>query len=144
MFRDDYVLGLIQQLAACLARMSRRRGDGRLDEALAESDRAWSELFEVPRELADAVDAATLAGLLGHPARVRAAARIFLEEGRIHAARGDALTAAVRFRRALELVLEARAAGPAGAGPDEEAMVAELGGLVAPGELDPRYRDRMR
>jgi hypothetical protein len=142
-FRDDYVHRLIQQLAECLARMSRRRGDGRFDQALAESDRAWSELFEVPRELADAVDAATLAGLLGHPARIRAAARILHEEGRIHAARGDGLTAAVRFRRALELVLEARAAGPAGADPGDDEMVAELIGLVAPGELDARYRDRL-
>ena len=143
MFRDDYVLRLIQQLVEALNRMSRRRGDGRLDAALAEGERAWSELFEVPRELADAVDATTLAGLLGHPARIRAAARILLEEGRIHAARGDGLTAAVLFRRALELLLEVRAADPATRDPDDDAMVAELGGLVAPGDLDPRYRDRI-
>lgn len=143
MFRDDYVLRLIQQLAECLARMSRRRGDGRFNDALAESERAWSELFEVPRELADAVSSETLSGLLGHPARIRAAARILHEEGRIHAARGDGLTAAVRYRRALELLLEARAAGPAGADPGDDAAVAELGGLVAPGELDPRYRGRL-
>lgn len=144
MFRDDYVLRLIKQLAEFLARMAQRRSDGRFDDALDEAEQAWSELFEVPRELADAVDGATLAGLLGHPARIRAAARILLEEGRAHAGRGDGLTAAVRFRRALELVLEVRAAEPAERDPDDEAMIGELGGLVAPSELDPRYRDRIR
>ncbi|HTE49402.1 MAG TPA: hypothetical protein VK698_00905 [Kofleriaceae bacterium] len=138
MFRDDYILAMVKQLANFLARMARRRGEGKLEDALDEADRAWSELFEIPRDLCDAVDSSTLAGLLGHPERIRAAAQLFWEEGRIHTARGDAMVAALKYRRALELILEARAAGATEA---DDAAVLELSRLIPVGDLDARYRD---
>lgn len=138
MIRDDYILRLIKQIADFVARIARKREEGRFEDALSEADRAWSELFEVPRGLRDAVDSPTLASLLRDPDRMRAAARLFREEGLIHAASGDPPGAAMKYRRAFELFLEARAIEPTEA---DDAAVLELSGMVPASELDARYRE---
>ncbi|HWM84658.1 MAG TPA: hypothetical protein VNO33_02445, partial [Kofleriaceae bacterium] len=74
MIRDDYIIRLIKQLGDFLARIARRRKEGQLDQALSDADGAWSELFDIPRELCDIVDTPTLAGMLRDPERMRAAA----------------------------------------------------------------------
>jgi hypothetical protein len=137
MFRDDYILRLIKQMAEFIARIARRREEEKLDEALREADGAWAELFDIPREISDALDSPTLAGMLRHPERMRVAALLFWEEGRVYAAKGDPLTAAARYRRAFELILEARALDPTEA---DDSAVLELARLVPASELDPRYR----
>lgn len=137
MIRDDYIIRLIKQLGDFLARIARRRKEGQLDQALSDADGAWSELFDIPRELCDIVDTPTLAGMLRDPERMRAAAQLFWEEGRIHAARADPLTASLKYRRAFELMLEARALQPT---EEDDSAVMELSRLVPAGQLDPRYR----
>jgi hypothetical protein len=77
--------------------------------------------------------------MLREPARIRAAARLSCEEGRALAATGDPLYAALRYRRALELLLEARAIDPNG---HDDAALVELARLVPSATLDPRYRVR--
>ncbi len=141
MFREDYIIRLVQQLAAALARIAglNRRGDH--DRALAAADQAWGELLDVPRDLADAVNTATLVGMLREPAKMRLAAQLLCEEGRAFAGKGDPERAQLRYRRAIELTLEARSIAPAD---QDDAAILELSQLVPIDTLDPRYRVRAR
>jgi len=136
-FREDYILRLIQQLADFIARIAGFNQQGEYDKALASADQAWGKLIDAPRDLIDAVDTPTLAGMLREPAKIRAAAQLFYEEGRALAGKGDPLHAAIRYRRAMELMLEARAIDPAAG---DDGAILELSRLVPSHTLDPRYR----
>jgi len=137
MFREDYLIRLIKQFAEALAAIAGFRKAGRHREALAAADRMHGELLTLPREMADTLDTPTLAQLLARPDKMRAAAMLFWEEGHIYKAKGDPLTAAQRYRRAFELVLEARAIEPS---PDDDVAILELSRLAPARDLDPRYR----
>jgi tetratricopeptide (TPR) repeat protein len=140
MFREDYIMRLIQQLVDAIARIAglNRRGDH--DKALAEAEQAWGKLLDAPPELLHAVDSATLAGMLHTPEKMRVAAQLLHEEGRALAGKGDPLHAAVRHRRAMELILEARAIDPSD---QDDAILMELSRLVPVATLDARYRSRV-
>ena len=137
MFREDYIHRLIRQLAEAIARITGLRKAGRYQETLDACERAWGDLLDVPRELVDVTDTPTLAGMLRDPERMRVAAQLLTEEGHALEGKGDPLTAALRFRKALELVLEARAMAP---GPDDDNAVLELGRRVPANTIDARYR----
>ncbi len=137
MFREDYILRLIKQLADFVARIAGYRQKGELERAQEEIERARDELLGLPPGLVDAVDTRTLVDLLRHPDKLRAAARLFWEEGLVLRARRDPLTATARFRRAFELYLEARAVDPT---EDDTAAILELSRLLPASELDERYR----
>jgi hypothetical protein len=136
MFREDYIMRLVRQVAEVLARMVNRRAAGDHRAAIQQADELYDTLG-VPREMCDVVDTPTLAASLRHPDKMRALARISWEEGHAHKALGDPLTAFARYRRALELLLEARAAEPH---PDDDPAILELSRHVAAQHLDPRYR----
>lgn len=138
MLREDYIIRLIKQLAAALARIAGRRKAGDYEGALAETGKAWDDLIgQPPRELVDVLDTATLAGLLKEPARMRAAAQLLVEEGRAYAGKLDPVHAAICYRRAWELYLEARLIEPSD---DDAAVMSELARLVPANQLDARYR----
>lgn len=128
---------LVKQLAEFVGRIAgfSRRGD--YDGAIQAAEDAWDKLFDVPRDLRDAIDTPTLAGLLRQPEVMRAAAQIFIEEGRALAGKGDPPGAAMRYRRAIELHLEARAIEPSEV---DDRIVLELSRTVPVQDLDPRYR----
>ncbi|HET7505390.1 MAG TPA: hypothetical protein VFK02_30430, partial [Kofleriaceae bacterium] len=88
MFREDYILRLIQQLVEFIAHIAGLNQKGEHDRALAAADEAWSKLLDAPRGLIDAVDTPTLAHMLGEPARMRAASQLVYEEGRALAGKG--------------------------------------------------------
>jgi hypothetical protein len=136
MIRQDYIMRMIEQLGAIIARMVRRRESGQHAQALREGEAAY-DLLGVPRELCEVLDTPTLAGMLRDPDKIRAMARIAWEEGRIYSAQGDPLAGFARLRRALELFLEARAIAPAA---DDEPSILELSRVVHAQHLDPRYR----
>jgi tetratricopeptide (TPR) repeat protein len=136
-FREDYIIRLIQQLVAVIARIVGLNQKGDYDKALAAADQAWEKLLEAPRELIDAVDTPTLAAMLRDPDKLRIAAQLFYEEGRALAGKGDPLHAQIRYRRAMEVILEARAIDPQA---QDDAMILELGRVVPIDTLDPRYR----
>jgi hypothetical protein len=138
MIREDYIIRLIKQLVAALARIVAKRQAGEYEAALAEAGKVWDDLIgQPPRELVDMVDTHTLAGMLKEPARMRVAAQLLIEEGRSYAGKGDPVHAAVCYRRAFELYLEARVLEPAD---DDDAVLAELARLVPANQLDERYR----
>jgi len=142
MFREDYLLRLIQQLADFVAAVAGLNRKGEHDKALVAAEQAWGKLLDAPRELIDAVDTPTLAGMLREPAKLRAAAQLFYEEGRALAGKGDPLHAAIRYRRAMELILEARAIDPSASSVEDDGAILELSRLVPSHTLDPRYRER--
>ena len=137
MFREDYIIRLIKQVADVIARMAGLRRDERFEEAIAEAGKGWDELLGHPRTLVDVCDTPTLAGLLGAPARMRVAAQLLVEEGHAYRGKSDPIHAAVCYRRAFELYLEAHVAAPEA---DDSAAIAELARLVPANQLDERYR----
>jgi tetratricopeptide (TPR) repeat protein len=139
MFRQDYLMRMIHQLADFIAQVAGLNRRGEHDKALAAADQAWGKLLDAPRELIDAVDTPTLAAMLREPAKLRAAAQLCYEEGRALAGKGDPLLAQLRYRRALELMLEVRAKEP---DDQDEGAILELSRLVPANMLDPRYRPR--
>lgn len=137
MFRQDYLLRMIEQLAAAIARLAGFNDRGEHDKALVAADQSWGKLLDAPLELIRAVDTPTLAAMLREPAKIRAAAQLVYEEGRALAGKGDPLHAALRYRRAMELVLEARAIDR---DEQDDAVLFELSRLVPSDTLDRRYR----
>lgn len=152
MFREDYILRMFQRLADAIARIAGLNQRAQYDQALADAGQAWGELLgDTPPELAASVDSRTLAGMLRQPARIRLASQILGEQARALAGQGDAAVAARCARRALELLLEARAAEAAAPdstrmrrdAPSPEADAAAIRSLVqrVPDDaLAPRYR----
>jgi plasmid stabilization system protein ParE len=139
MYRDDYLLRMIEQLAAAIARLAGLNDRGDHDQALAAADRLWNELLDGPGGIPDGLDSRTLAALLRRPAQVKLAHQIACEQARALAGKGDAVAAAAQYRRALELLLEARALAPR-TGHGDEAVIAELLRHVPRDALAPRYR----
>ena len=137
MYCEDYILRLVQQLVAAIARIAGLNQRGAHDEALAVADRAWCELLDVPREMLDAMDTPSLAAMLREPAKLRLAARLFVEEAHALASKGDPRLAAARLRRALELFLEVHATDPS---EQDDAAIRDLLRVVPVEILAPRYR----
>lgn len=103
MFRDDYLMRQIEQLAGFLARAAGFSAGGAPSEALRELQQAWDQLLgDVPRDMVDVLDPPTLAGLLRSPERVKAAAQLLAEEARALEVLGDPRAPAV-LRKAREL-----------------------------------------
>ena len=128
---------MIRQLAEALARIAGRTAKGALDEAIQETDRAWTDLLDVPRELVDRLDGPTLAQLLAEPMKMRIAGELLAAEARVHQAKGNPVHALMCNKRAFELFLEARALDPQ---PHDETAILELARSIPPTEIDPRYR----
>jgi hypothetical protein len=135
--REDYIMRLIKQLADAIARMAGFNRKRDWDAALAESERAWSDLLDVPRGVVEVVDTPTLASMLREPEKMRAAAELLIAEARALTGKGDPLNAAVQSRRAIELYLEAHAIDPR---ETDDAAILELSRVVPAEHLDPRYR----
>jgi hypothetical protein len=137
MEREDYIHRLIRQFAELLAKLSGLRDQRDYRQALAATEDAWEGMLGHPRSIVEMVDTPTLASLLREPDKIRIGAKLLWEEGKTLAASGDPVHALICYRRAVELVLEARAIAPT----DEDSeMLFELGRVVQMNQLDPRYR----
>jgi hypothetical protein len=141
----DYIERLIEQCADALRRMLRLKKAGELEPALGELERAVDQLLGPLRPVLERMEATSAVSLAGRPLpdRIVMYAALVGEEGLIHHARGDAMRAYLRGRRALELYAAAALAG-ARLGPDDPARIAVLTRLVDVDDLDTRYRDALR
>ena len=86
---------LIRQLGEALQRIAGYNRKKDYAKALAEAERAWGELLELPRELIDVLDSPTLAEMLREPDKIRIASQLLAEEGVALAGKGDPATAAI-------------------------------------------------
>jgi len=130
---------MIDQLVLFIAHVTGLNDKGEHEKALAAADQAWGKLLDAPLEMIYAMDGKTLAAMLREPARIRAAAQLMYEQGRALDSTGDPLHAALRYRSAMELVLEARAIAPDEA---DDAAIFELSRRVPSFTLEPRDRVR--
>ncbi|NUO82641.1 hypothetical protein HUU05_21425 [candidate division KSB1 bacterium] len=107
MVERDYIMRLVQQLAAALTRIFKLKEQEKYEQALDETGSAFNELLGMSPELMAAFDSATLAQLLGHHQRVKTAAALFRAEGELYQRKGEEAVAQARYQRAFELYLEA-------------------------------------
>ena len=112
MANRDYLLRAIQRMAQALAAILARRTEGKTDEALALLERARVEMFGSMRDALDAVDATSVASLIGVIDKARAYATFCAVEANLHADRGEEKAAARARRRALAVYREAAARFP--------------------------------
>ncbi len=109
MIERDYIMRLVQQLAAVMRRILRLQEQEKYDQAQQEVEEAYGELLGLERELLMSLAPATAAPLLGEAGKIKIAARLLQAEADLAGRRGDA-EAALRLRsRALEFYLEALA-----------------------------------
>jgi hypothetical protein len=153
--QHDYVLRLIEQIAAVLARARKLREQGQYEAALADLERAAAELLGPTGALLGRVDAATAAQLLGDWRRLGAWGQLLAEEAEVRDAQGHDAAGAATRRRALELTLESlqrfdAGVRPGGA-PGDDTGRAEIVRLVAaltlrvdPITLADRYQQALR
>ena len=107
MIERDYLMRLFQQLTNVLARILRAREQEKYDEAQEAIDGAYGELFGLNATLVDVMSAESLAQLLGDREKIKALARLFKEEGELCELQDDPTQAVIKYKKSLELYLEA-------------------------------------
>ncbi len=107
--REDYLLRIIRQMGAVLARMLGLKNGGQVHEAMQALDDAEGELLGPLAEVVPRVDSATAAHIVAHPLRIAAWARLLHERADLLRLAGDAAGAALTAARAAELAAEAEA-----------------------------------
>ena len=126
--REDYLLRMIRELGAVIARMLGQRQGGQLHEAMQTLDDAQGELLGPHAEVVPRVDSATAAHILADPRRIAAYARVLHERAALLRLQGDEAGAAPTAQRADDLAREAMARAQ---GAEKE--IAEILGPAAPG-----------
>lgn len=124
--REDYLLRMIRELGAVIARMLGQKNGGQVQEAMATLDEAEGELLGAQAQVVPRVDSATAAHILADPQRIAAWARLLHERADLLRLAGDPDAAALLAVRARELADEARARAQG-----HEARVRELLGPLA-------------
>lgn len=136
----DYILRLIEAVAAAIARIVRRRDTGDLQGARREAQIATAEFLGPLASVVGSVDPRTAADLIAENWRLAAWAQLLAEDA-ITLRRMDRLDDAQRQEaRACELLLEAHLRGfilDASA----KAALRSLQERVPPAALDERYRE---
>lgn len=140
--RKDWILRMIQEIAQMVARLIGRKLEGDLDGALREGDTAIGRLLGPMAGVAPRVDSVTAAHMVAEPEVIAAWARVVHEQADVWRLKGEAETAAVLERRALELALEAHLREDR-TPPELLSLVSELRPLVPPETLAERHRDAL-
>jgi len=100
-FEDDYIVRAVRHFAQIVANLvSNRRGAHGDTHTLEEIEDAYGELFGFPRGLLDALDVATVAGMVQSPERLASLIELLDADATIAAAAGDAARAERRQRLA--------------------------------------------
>jgi hypothetical protein len=142
--RRDYIERLIEECVRALLRAAHLREAGQLDVALRVVREHADELLG-PLRLVQQLEASSAVEVAGRSQfdRLRVYAALVGEEGVIHQARGDTMSAALACRRSLELFAALSLTG-AQLAMDDLRRMAVLSGIVGMDQLDARYRDELR
>jgi hypothetical protein len=103
----DFILRMIEAIAAAIARARKRRSEGDLVGARQEVHQATMELLGPAAAMAMMVDVRTAANLVGDPQRLRLWCQLLAEDSALLAELGRTREAAAADRRIVELLLEA-------------------------------------
>ncbi|MGH7493745.1 MAG: hypothetical protein ACREOO_15310 [bacterium] len=123
MIERDYIMRMMQQLGAAVARLLKLKEQEEYEQALQEVEKAYGELLGLNPEIVPMFDAATLAPLLGHPDKMKVIATLFFEQAELHRLQRESEKAHGHYRRALEMFIEA---------------------LLAQSEADPGCREKVQ
>jgi hypothetical protein len=107
-FREDYIERMIQKLVEALAAILKAGKARKTDEALELLQQTSLSLFGMEYRMLITIDAGSVAGLLGHPEKIKALAKLVSTEAELLEQRGDSEGAAHRLGHALALLREAR------------------------------------
>ena len=116
MFRNDYIMRLIEQLGAVLASVLKLGDVGQFQQALAALDQAYHQFFGLDADLINAMDDDYLIEMLSPHGvldgeRALVMANLLLAEGDLYQKQGQIDEAALRHHKSLRLLLAAAAAG---------------------------------
>ena len=115
--REDYIERMIEKLVAALAAILKAGKSQKTEEALDLVHQTSLSLFGMEYRMLITIDAASVAGLLGHPEKIKALAKLVSAEAELLQQRGDDVGVAHRLNHALALLQEAQRARPT---PDPE------------------------
>ncbi|MDZ7291410.1 MAG: DUF6483 family protein [candidate division KSB1 bacterium] len=121
MIERDYIMRMIAQLAAVLAKIMGAKKTQNYAEALQIAQNAYDQLFGLTGELVDRMDAATLALVLGDKEKAKALASVLQEEGDLLILQGKISEGYSKYEKALALYGEAQRLSTA---TDEECQAA--------------------
>ena len=107
MIERDYLMRMIAQLSAVIARILFAKNAQNYVEALQLAQNAYGQLLGLNGELVEQMDAATLALLLGEKEKIKALATLLREEGDILHLQGNAPAGNAKYEKALALFQEA-------------------------------------
>ncbi len=103
MIEKDYIMRMIAQLSAVLAKVLFAKQAGQYEEAAQLLEKSYGELFGLSGELLESLDAETLAGLLGDREKIKALATLLKEEGDVFAAQNEGAKSRQRYAKSLAL-----------------------------------------
>jgi hypothetical protein len=130
MIERDYLMRMIAQLAAVLARILGAKNAQNYTEALQIAQDSYGQLFGLNGELVESMDAATLALLLGEKEKIKALASLLREEGDILLLQDKKAEGYLKCEKALALYQEARRM-QSNLDAECETAIAELQGKLA-------------
>jgi hypothetical protein len=143
MIERDYLMRMVQQLAAVMTRIFNLKKQEKYDEARETIREAYGELFGLNRALLETLSAESLAQLVGDYDKSKAIARLFQEEASLDEFQKNERRARERYRRALELYLETTAAR-AHQDPEILEAIHSLVDKIGRADLSERYSEMLR
>jgi hypothetical protein len=102
--REDYIERMIERLVAALAAILKAGKSQKTEEALDLVHQTSLSLFGMEYRMLITIDAGSVAGLLEHPEKLKALAKLVSAEAELLHQRGDTEAAAHRLGHALALL----------------------------------------
>jgi tetratricopeptide (TPR) repeat protein len=124
MIERDYLMRLLSQLAAVMAKILGAKNAQNYAEARLLAQNACEQLFGLNGELVKTMDAGTLALLLGEKEKIKALAALLREDGDILFLQGNPAEGVVQYEKALALYQKALRASADGDADCETAIAA--------------------